>query len=77
MKPSSCSRFSKDLSSKTWLYLDGLSEPTDNEDSLDSRVAAELPPSVVEKYIGTIASRSEAKEKMRPNFDKPTREVVN
>jgi hypothetical protein len=33
--------------------------------------------SVVQEYLSSIASRSEAKQKMQPYFDKPTPEVVN
>jgi hypothetical protein len=33
--------------------------------------------SVIQKYLSTIASQPEAKQKMRPYFDKPTSEVVN
>ena len=35
------------------------------------------PASVIQKYLSTIASQPEAKEKMHPYFDKPTPERVN
>jgi hypothetical protein len=33
--------------------------------------------SIVQKYLSTIASQPEAKQRMQPYFDKPTPEVVN
>ena len=41
------------------------------------RLRRKYPISVIRKYLGTIASQSEAKQKMRHYFGKPTPEVVN
>lgn len=53
--------------------MDGAANAEDQIRRLQRKYAA----SAVQQYLNTIASQPEAKDKMRPYFDKPTPEVVN
>jgi hypothetical protein len=48
-----------------------------NAESQIHRLRKKYPASAVQKYLRTIASAPETKQKMRPYFDKPTPEPVN
>ena len=53
--------------------MDGAANAEDQIRRLQRKYAT----SAVQQYLNTIASQPEAKEKMRPYFDKPTLGVVN
>jgi hypothetical protein len=55
----------------------GAMDGATNAENQIRRLRQKYPASVVQKYLNTIASRPEAKQKMRHYFDKPTPEVVN